>query len=399
MNEIKVLVVEDDAVACKQLARTVTKAGFSVQTAEDGATGLALFREAPQDVVITDLRMPGVDGMELVHTVKRLSADTEVIVTTAYGEVETAVSLLREGVLDYLKKPIDLDQLILALGRARERVERRRKLPFFPRILLAEDDSPARHCLSRVLKKEGWDVVQASDGQEAVSLFVQEKIDVVLLDIKMPKLDGLDALHAMRQATDDFAAIVLTGYGDEAAAVKAMREGALNFLKKPVDLDQLIASVEKAIQRVRVDRALRYRTRELELAEQIMARLCAGRDVTIDLGGARCLEARAFGRELLDTLPIGLLVVDAAHAVRFANQRLLSRLQAPPAELDLTLIEQLLPGSSAARLLEHVDRMFGGELGQVERADAAAKADITLISLALHAGGKTERAVVLALRG
>ena len=404
MGNIKLLIVEDDNLTRNQLAKVVVKEGFAVEAAEDGTVGLEIFQKSSPDIVITDLRMPGpIDGLELVHAIKRAALDTEIIVTTAYGETETAIALLREGVLDYLKKPIELDELLLALGRARERVERRKNLPYFPRLLLADDEEGTRERLARVLQQERWDVVQAGDGRRAVELFVENKVDVVLLDVKMPKMDGLEALHAMRQITDDFAAIILTGYGDEALAIKAMREGALNFLKKPIDLDQLIVAVDKAIQRIQIERALRYRTREVQLAEQIIARITASRQVVIDLGSARSTELRTFGRELLDILPLELAVIDAKHKVRYANEHFAKRVGYEPQVVEQKWLDALAGprtrSLNAVDLAEQVRLMVTGEIGKVLRIPTGPQSYVALVSLSLVEGNRTEPAVVLALRG
>lgn len=82
-----------------------------------------------------------------------------------------------------------------------------------------EDEETTRTRLGRVLEKENWKVFLASDGEEGVKIFTENKIDVALIDIKMPKKDGLQTLHELRGITDDFEAIVLTGYGDESAAI------------------------------------------------------------------------------------------------------------------------------------------------------------------------------------
>ena len=104
MEDFKDLVVEDDATARKQLSRAIGKEGYQVFTAEDGRAGIEQFKKERPEIVVTDLKMPGVDGVEVMHTIRRLSNTTQVIVVTAFGETDTAISALREGALDYLKK-------------------------------------------------------------------------------------------------------------------------------------------------------------------------------------------------------------------------------------------------------------------------------------------------------
>jgi len=274
MEDCKVLIMEDDESARNMLARVIKKEGFTVLTAENGRIGLEIFKKENPLIVISDLKMPEMSGLEALKEIKKFSPRAQFILMTAFGEVDTAIEALREGALDYIKIPIDLDVLTLALGRAKEKIQEENKLyEFFPQILLAEDDDMARERLTSILKKENWKIIAAPDGEQALKIFQQEKIDIFLTDIKMPHLDGLEALHEMRKLSNDFEAIIMTGYGDEASAIKAMHEGAMNFLKKPIDLDNLSVLIEKAIEKLHITRSLKYRTREVELANQIINKI------------------------------------------------------------------------------------------------------------------------------
>ncbi|MBF0489566.1 MAG: response regulator [Candidatus Omnitrophica bacterium] len=270
MEEYKVLVIEDDESAKNFLGRVIKKEGFSVLTAENGRVGVEIFEKEHPEIVISDLKMPEMSGMEVLKAIKRISPLTQVILMTAFGEVDTTIEALREGALDYIRKPIDLDILSLSLGRAKEKIAADKKLTFIPKVLVMEDDVTAQELLVKLLEKDGKHVVSAIDGEKALNIFKQEKIDIVLTDIKMPIIDGLTALHEMRKISDDFEAIIMTGYGDEASAIKAMHEGAMNYLKKPIDFENLLIFIQKAIEKLQMTRALKYRTRELELANRII---------------------------------------------------------------------------------------------------------------------------------
>lgn len=284
MEQLKVLLIEDDESTRKRLAKFVRKEGFEVFTAGNGRIGLEIFVKDNPHIILTDLKMPEISGMEVLQRAKKITPHVEVILVTGFGETNTAITALQEGALDYIKKPIDLDQLCVALGRAKEKITKNKKAEHFPALLIAEDDENARTRLGIFLKKSGWKVYEAANGEEALKIFQQEKIDIALLDIKMPKMDGLESLHSMRKITSDFEAIILTGYGDESSAIKAMRNGAMNFLKKPLDLDQLDANLAKALQTLNLQRSLRYRIRELELAKEIIAKVTIHKELVIEIG-------------------------------------------------------------------------------------------------------------------
>ena len=114
----RVLVVDDEEGIRTFVAEALEAAGHDVTQAADGAAALLLAKEEPFDVVITDLRMPGVDGMTLVRTLRTEQPDVEVVVLTAFGDVTTAVAAMKLGALDYLEKPVS------SLGALRELVAR-----------------------------------------------------------------------------------------------------------------------------------------------------------------------------------------------------------------------------------------------------------------------------------
>jgi nitrogen regulation protein NR(I) len=114
----QVLIVDDEPNLRKILAAQLSRDGYDVMTAEDGEQGLAALREHHIDLVITDLKMPKVDGMELLREALRLDPDLPVVMITAHGTVDTAVEALKTGAFDYLTKPFDKDEVRQIVGKA-----------------------------------------------------------------------------------------------------------------------------------------------------------------------------------------------------------------------------------------------------------------------------------------
>ena len=121
MTDIRILVVDDEASARSGLEKLLRQSGYVVDTAKDGNEALTVAAERPPEVVVTDLKMPGMDGMTLLGKLREADRDLPVIVATAFGEVSSAVAAMRAGASDYLTKPIDIDALLVAIERARER--------------------------------------------------------------------------------------------------------------------------------------------------------------------------------------------------------------------------------------------------------------------------------------
>ncbi len=116
-----VLVVEDDRSNLDSLERLLSKEGYRVLTAPDARTALDLLRRQRAHIVVTDLMMPGLSGLDLLKAVKAVAAETEVILMTAYGTVETAVEAMRGGAYDFVEKPLKRMQILKSVAKAMEK--------------------------------------------------------------------------------------------------------------------------------------------------------------------------------------------------------------------------------------------------------------------------------------
>jgi C4-dicarboxylate-specific signal transduction histidine kinase len=123
-----ILVVDDEEGIRRLMDITLTDMGYSVQTAEDGERGLAVFRSIHPAIVLLDIRMPGMDGIELLRTIKTEEPDTEVVMITGHGDLDLAIKSIKYEATDFVTKPINMDILEIALKRAKERISTRHQL-------------------------------------------------------------------------------------------------------------------------------------------------------------------------------------------------------------------------------------------------------------------------------
>jgi DNA-binding NtrC family response regulator len=121
-----------------------------------------------------------------------------------------------------------------------------------PTILVAEDEQAARLSLTELLKADGCSVFQAEDGEQALSLVLHKEPDVALLDIRMPKMDGLEVLRRALHGGSKTAFLVMTAYGDSNTAIQAMKLGAFDYLVKPIDFGQVRTQIERAMEHLRL---------------------------------------------------------------------------------------------------------------------------------------------------
>jgi two-component system, NtrC family, response regulator AtoC len=120
-SSARVLIVDDEVAARTALAEILRDEGYTVDTAGDGFKALARIEEVRPDLVLTDLRMPSMDGLELIRRLRRAESEVPVVVMTAFGAVDSAILAVREGAVDFVVKPLDTKQLLLVVERALER--------------------------------------------------------------------------------------------------------------------------------------------------------------------------------------------------------------------------------------------------------------------------------------
>ena len=121
MSNFTILIVDDQAVQRDTLSGYLKKKGFVVLTAASGHEAMEIIRRQTVDLLLTDLRMPEMDGAELLRAVKRLNPEIGVLVMTAFGSMETAVDAMKDGAADFIIKPINLQQLDIAVNKELER--------------------------------------------------------------------------------------------------------------------------------------------------------------------------------------------------------------------------------------------------------------------------------------
>jgi DNA-binding NtrC family response regulator len=132
------------------------------------------------------------------------------------------------------------------------RVESEKTLMAKPKVLIVDDEEALRFLLASELEAEAFDVMSAGDGDEAIEMIRKkvehnEKYDVILLDIKMPKVDGFEVLKFVKANVPETKVIMLTAYADVKNAIESLRQGASDFVSKPYDLDDILTSINRAL--------------------------------------------------------------------------------------------------------------------------------------------------------
>ena len=145
-----------------------------------------------------------------------------------------------------------------------------------PRVLVVDDEQSVTVTMAAILEMDGYSVATALRGVDALELIERETFDLVLTDLRLDDFDGMDVLAAARRRSPDTVGIVLTGYASLESAVKALREGAYDYMLKPADVEELRATVARGIERRKLGQQLRERVADLEAANRTINELNEG---------------------------------------------------------------------------------------------------------------------------
>jgi len=145
MNDLRVLVVDDEEDIRHMLSMLLENEDYAVETAEDGAEALEELTEADYDLAVCDVRMPDLDGLELLDELRESEVDTTVVVMSAFGNRELALTAIKRGAYDYIDKPFNKDEILLTLAKAEERLELRKKNEQLNEKLREQSESRAKY--------------------------------------------------------------------------------------------------------------------------------------------------------------------------------------------------------------------------------------------------------------
>lgn len=236
----RILIVDDEPDTCANLSDILTDVGYKVDAAHDGFAALKLVKENTYDIALLDLRMPGMDGLELYRRIRQISAETVAIVVTAYASSAVAQSVLATGAWKIVPKPVNIGSLLNIVAAALD-------TPF---VLVVDDDHDLCENLWEILHERGYRVCIAHDLPEAEKKLREHKFHVVLIDMKLPTGTGLQLLSALRQFDKEARAVMITGYADEMEqkVQKALESRANGVCYKPFDVAKLLATVQELSQ-------------------------------------------------------------------------------------------------------------------------------------------------------
>lgn len=238
-DKLCILVVDDDSSMAKTLVDIFRAKGHEAEAAHSGSKALEKVTEGHFDCVLSDVKMPGINGVELYRAIKARQPNLLVVLMTAYSSDKLVEEGLEEGVIAALTKPLDINSLLSffsALSRERS-------------ILIVDDDPAFCKTLGDILRVRGFVVTPVTDPRDVVEMVGMDG-EVVLLDMKFDDTSGFQVLQEIRKQHPCLPVVLVTGYREEMAQAieAALKIGAYACLYKPLEIErlfQLLAEIRR----------------------------------------------------------------------------------------------------------------------------------------------------------
>ncbi|KKM67502.1 hypothetical protein LCGC14_1470460 [marine sediment metagenome] len=220
----------------RTLADILRDEGYQVTTAGTGERAVELCSQENFDVVLMDVRMPGMDGVEAFRQIRRHQEGVRVILMSAYGLEDLKRAALDEGAIAFLAKPLDLEKTVHLIGEVRDTA-----------ILVVEEDESVSAPLQAGLKEQGYRVTVTRSPHDALEMVEQIRFDLIFVDVNLPAMNGLELYLAIKKVTPTSVAIMITGMEEEfeKLAKEAIRRNAYTLIRKPLDIDKTLGLLER----------------------------------------------------------------------------------------------------------------------------------------------------------
>ena len=238
-----ILIVDDNESLCRTMSFVLERKGYTVETATDGQEAVDRVKEMAFDIIFMDIKMPVMNGVDAYKEIKEIRPDTVVMMMTAYAVEDLIEEALKEGAHGVVYKPVDMEKVLALIQEALGNGE--------GGLILVVDDEPGI-CISlkNILTKKGYEVGTAGSGEDAIKMASEKGYEIILIDMKLPTINGLETYLAIKEVLPQAVAVMMTAHRQEMAELveEALNNSAYTCIYKPLDMDRmlgLIAEIQK----------------------------------------------------------------------------------------------------------------------------------------------------------
>jgi len=238
MKQLKILIVDDDEDFAESLGEIFVDRNHSVVYCFGPFQGLNTFRENDFDICFLDVKMPGMNGCELFLEMKKLKPQSKVVLMTGFSLPQILETARDNGIYGIVNKPLDMSTIFQYLDDVKNEGV----------ILIVDDDSDFSESIREVLEEKSHKVHVVFSGEEAVNVLNDNNYQLLILDIRLPKMNGYEVIRKLKSRGTLIPTIVVSGYHQDFKDERSKIDNnyIIDHLDKPIDIEKLIYNVDLA---------------------------------------------------------------------------------------------------------------------------------------------------------
>ena len=250
-GNFNILIVEDSRVINNTLTSRLKEKGFSCHQSYDLAQAREILQNNEITLVILDLHLPDGEGEDLIDEIKEANKETKIVIFTSENDLLRRDELFRLGILDYLLKGKNANLTVKEIENIIASIQIN---PNYT-LLIVDDSRVIRRMMNKILSSCGYTILEAKNGAEAIQRVAKTDIDLILLDMQMPDMTGLDALKQIKQNEKNFnlPVFMISSTLDIEVMRDAYKAGVLDYFKKPFSPEELKLKVEQVIRQKQIE--------------------------------------------------------------------------------------------------------------------------------------------------
>jgi len=234
---MNILVVDDQPAMRATLKGVLGKRGYQVSVAESGEAADAAASQRQFHLILMDIKMGGISGVEAFERIKEISPKSSVILMTAYAVEDELKRAIRDGAYTVVHKPFDMSRLLEIIADCLDEREL---------VMVVEDRVEDLQLIRSILERKGYRVGQARSGEECLKQMTERKFQIVLMDLRLPGMSGMQAIEEIQKVRPGTPIVVVTALCQDDLKREAARRGSA-FLCKPFQPDTLLHLLGQAV--------------------------------------------------------------------------------------------------------------------------------------------------------
>ncbi len=267
-ENFSILIVEDSRVINNTLTARLRDKGYECFQSYDLENARDILQNNEVSLVILDLHLPDGEGEDLIDEIKEANKETKIVIFTSENDLLRRDELFRLGILDYLLKGKNAN---LTVKEILSIIESMQINPNYT-LLIVDDSRVIRRMMHKILSSCGYTIVEAKNGAEAIQKVAELEVDLMLLDMQMPDMSGLDALKQIKQDEKNFhlPVFMISSTLDIEVMRDAYKAGVLDYFKKPFSPEELKLKVEQVIRQKQIETDLQCSLKASELCRTFL---------------------------------------------------------------------------------------------------------------------------------